>query len=161
MNQPDRLTAAAGLSKFNPNLQGGSPSLNCWWSSRFWRPCCCPPWRRPKHGRRSTTTTIVTAVDNGGKTTQATNEFGIIYGLPSISASVSPNPVGLNQVVTITATVLGKSYPVSAGGVTVDVSAIAGTSPGTTLLTLNLSATPNNYTNTYSVLNTTAYERRL
>ena len=104
----------------------------------------------------STTTNIITAVDNAN-TVHATNVLNIISGAPTISASASPNPAGLNQAVTITATVLGNSYPINAGGVTVDVSAIAGTSPGTTILTLNLSATPNVYTNSYTVLNTTGY----
>jgi fibronectin-binding autotransporter adhesin len=104
----------------------------------------------------STTTNIVTAVDNAN-TVHATNVLNIISGAPTISASASPNPAGLGQTITITATVLGNSYPINTGKVTVDVSAIAGTPPGTTILTLNLSATPNVYTNRYTVLNTTGY----
>jgi autotransporter-associated beta strand protein len=98
-----------------------------------------------------------TATDNASINGYATNTLNIISGAPTITATASPNPVGLSQVVTISATVLGNSYPIGANGVSVDVSAIAGTSPGTTIVTLYPSATANVYTNSYTVLNTTAY----
>ena len=104
-----------------------------------------------------TVTNIVTAVDSAANTSYATNALSIISGAPTITPSVSPNPAGLGQTITISATVLGNSYPIGANGVSVDVSAIAGTSPGTTIVTLYPSATANVYTNSYTVLNTTAY----
>ena len=102
-------------------------------------------------------TNIVIAVDTVADTSYATNTLSIISGAPAILVSASPNPVGPGQKITISATVLGDSYPIIAGGVKVDVSAIAGTSPGTTILTLYLSSSPNVYTNSYTVLNTTGY----
>ena len=105
----------------------------------------------------STTTNIITAVDTSATASYATNTLNMTSGAPAISVSASPNPAGLGQTVFITAAVTGLSYTVNPGTVTVDVSAIAGTSPGTTILPLVLSATPGIYTNFYTVLNTTAY----
>ena len=66
--------------------------------------------------------------------------------------------MGLGLPVTISATVTGYSYPINPNGVSVDVSAIAGTAPGTTILPLILSASPGVYTNTYTVAaNTSLY----
>jgi autotransporter-associated beta strand protein len=98
----------------------------------------------------------ITATDNASNTGLATNSLAIVTGYPGVSVTASPNPVGLGQTVSISATVTGYSYSINPSTVTVDVSALAGTSPGTTLLPLVLSATPGVYTNTYVVADNTA-----
>ena len=66
-----------------------------------------------------TVTNYFTAIDNASITALATNTLTIISGVPKISAfSASPNPVGPGQVIAITATVVGYSYPISSVTVT-------------------------------------------
>ena len=90
-------------------------------------------------------TNYFTAIDNASLTNLATNTLSIISGAPKISAfSASPNPVGPGQLVTLTATVVGYSYPISS--VTVTGSAITG-SP----LTLVSSNGTSVYTNSATV----------
>ena len=72
-----------------------------------------------------TVTNYFTATDNASLVNFATNTLSIISGAPKISAfSASPNPVGPGQLVTLTATVVGYSYPIT--NVTVTGSAITG-----------------------------------
>ena len=103
----------------------------------------------------STVTNYIVATDTQSGKGYATNTESIVVGSPLIlSPAASPNPVSHGQPITISATITARSYPVNPALLTVDVSGIAGTAPGTTILPLVLSATPNVYTNGYTVLST-------
>ena len=72
-----------------------------------------------------TVTYYSTAIDNANITFLATNTLSIISGVPVMSGVTAvPNPVSPGQLVTVTATVVGYSYPISS--VTVTGSAING-----------------------------------